>query len=66
MNPYVIMTDTTADLPESYIQEHQLEILSLSYILEGTTYDREHPLDVVEFYNRMRGGSMPTTSQVTG
>ena len=64
MNPYVIMTDTTADLPESYIQEHQLEILSLSYILEGTTYDREHPLDVVEFYNRMRGGSMPTTSQV--
>ena len=64
MNPYVIMTDTTADLPESYIQEHQLEILSLSYIMEGTTYDREHPLDVVEFYNRMRGGSMPTTSQV--
>ena len=64
MNPYVIMTDTTADLPESYIQEHGLEILSLSYILEGTTYDREHPLDVTEFYNRMRGGSMPTTSQV--
>ena len=64
MNPYVIMTDTTADLPESYIQEHQLSILSLSYTIEGKTYDRENPLDVREFYAKMRDGSMPTTSQV--
>ena len=64
MNPYVIMTDTTADLPESYIQEHQLAILSLSYTIEGKTYDRENPLDVREFYAKMRDGSMPTTSQV--
>lgn len=39
MNPYVIMTDTTADLPESYIREHGLSILSLNYILDGQTYD---------------------------
>ena len=64
MNSYVIMTDTTADLPESYIAEHGLRILSLNYIIEGTTYDREHPLDVGEFYGKMRAGSMPTTSQV--
>ena len=64
MNPYVIMTDTTADLPESYIQEHQLAILSLNYTIEGKTYDRENPLDVGEFYAKMREGSMPTTSQV--
>ena len=64
MNPYVIMTDTTADLPESYIKEHQLAILSLSYTIDGTTYDRENPLDVREFYAKMRGGSMPTTAQV--
>lgn len=64
MKPYVIMTDTTADLPEDYIQEHGLKILSLSYTIEGETYDREHPLDVGEFYAKMRAGSMPTTSQV--
>lgn len=64
MNTYVIMTDNMADLPESYIREHELEVLSLSYILDGETYDRNHPLEVGEFYNRMRGGSMPTTSQV--
>lgn len=64
MNDYVIMTDNMADLPEDYIREHELEVLSLSYILDGETYDRDHPLEVGEFYNRMRGGSMPTTSQV--
>lgn len=64
MRPYVIMTDTTADLPESYIEEHQLEILSLNYMLDGIVYDRKNPLDVEEFYARMRSGSMPTTSQI--
>ena len=64
MRPYVIMTDTTADLPESYIEEHQLEILSLNYMLEGIVYDRKNPLDVEEFYARMRSGSMPTTSRI--
>ncbi len=64
MNNYIIMTDNMADLPENYIREHELEILSLSYILDGETYDRNHPLEEAEFYNRMRNGSMPTTSQV--
>lgn len=64
MDSYVIMTDNMADLPEDYIEEHGLKVLSLSYVLDGETYNREHPLDVVEFYNRMRNGSMPTTSQV--
>ena len=35
MNTYVIMTDINADLPEDYIREHNLEILSLSYIIDG-------------------------------
>lgn len=64
MNNYIIMTDNMADLPENYIREHELEILSLSYILDGETYDRNHPLEEAEFYSRMRNGSMPTTSQV--
>lgn len=64
MNTYVIMTDNNADLPEEYIREHGLEVLSLSYMIDGETYDRNHPLEVGEFYNRMRSGSMPTTSQV--
>ncbi len=64
MKPYIITTDTTADLPKEYLEEHGIGVMSLNYIIEGTTYDWEHPLPVEEFYAKMRGGSMPTTSQV--
>lgn len=64
MKPYIIVTDNMADLPEEYIAEHGIKVMSLSYVLDGKTYDREHPQDVREFYMQMRGGSMPTTSQI--
>ena len=64
MKQFTITTDTTADLPESYVNEHNLRILSLTYTIDGVTYDWEHPLDVKEFYDKMRSGSLPTTSQV--
>ena len=64
MGKYIITTDTTADLPESYIQEKGLNIISLSYTIDGETYDRSHELPVKDFYTKMRNGSMPTTSQV--
>lgn len=64
MGDYIITTDTTSDLPESYIQEKGLGIMSLSYTLDGETYDRSHELPVKEFYKKMRNGSLPTTSQV--
>lgn len=64
MKSFLITTDTTADLPEDYLIKHNIDTLSLTYTLEGVTYDREHSLDVKEFYNKMRNGSLPTTSQV--
>lgn len=64
MKNFIITTDTTSDLPESYIAKHQLGVMSLTYTIEGSTYGREHPLDVKEFYAKMRNGSLPTTSQV--
>ena len=64
MANYIITTDNMADLPESYIQKKGLGIMSLSYTIDGETYNREHELPVKEFYAKMRNGSMPTTSQV--
>ena len=64
MDNYIITTDTTADLPEDYIKKHDLGIMSLTYTLEGTTYSKDNPLDVRLFYEKMRNGSLPTTSQV--
>ena len=64
MKNYIITTDTTADLPESYIQETGLGIMSLSYTIDGETYERGHELPVKEFSAKMRAGSLPTTAQV--
>lgn len=64
MNHFIITTDTTADLPVDYVEKHQLGILSLTYTLADQTYTWEHPLPVKDFYNFMREGSLPTTSQI--
>lgn len=64
MSNFRIVTDNTADMPESFYQEHQIEVLSLTYMLEGQTYDRHHSLSMPEFYQKMRAGAMPSTSQV--
>ena len=60
-----ITTDSTADLPVEYLQEHDVECIPLSYILDGVNYGGEKELDWKEFYSMMRNdGKMPTTSQV--
>lgn len=64
MREYVITTDNTADLPRDYYEKNQLDYLYLSYTMEGKNYGKHEEMDPKEFYNRMRAGSMPTTSQV--
>lgn len=61
---FKITTDSTADLPEEYMKEHDISCMNLSYILEGVTYGHGVELDWKEFYRMMREGKMPTTSQV--
>ncbi len=64
MRKYIITTDTTADLTQEYLEAHEIGLMSLKYIIEDETYDWENPLPEHEFYEKMRNGSMPTTSQV--
>lgn len=64
MREYVITTDSTVDLPKEYLQEHQITYLPLSYMIDGTTYKDMEGLSHKEFFDRIRNGSMPTTSQV--
>ena len=64
MNDYMITTDNNADLPENFYKNHEVGCTYLSYPLEGKEYTEGNFLPVEEFYNKMRAGSMPTTSQV--
>lgn len=62
---FKILTDSTADLPESYLQQHNIGCMPISYILDGVTYGRDRQLGWEEFYAMMRSeGKMPTTSQI--
>lgn len=65
MEQFKIVTDSTADLPESYLKEHGVECMNISYIVDGTAYGRDRALDWKEFYRMMREGKMPSTSQIT-
>ena len=64
MSQFKLVTDTSADLPRSYLEQNHITVMSLAYIIDGNTYEWEHPMDEHVFYERMRKGSMPTTSQV--
>ena len=61
---FMLVTDNTADLPLEYLQEHNVGLMSLSYILDGVVYGKDKELDCKEFYGLMRSGKMPTTSQI--
>lgn len=64
MSDFVILTDSTTDLPLSYYEEHDVRYICLSCIMDGVTYDKENVIDINDFYNSLRNGSLPTTSQV--
>ena len=59
---YIISTDSTADLPASYVKEHDIAIQFLSYAFGDTVYSLNNQLDPHDFYDRMRSGEMPTTN----
>lgn len=63
MREYVITTDSTVDLPKEYLREYQVQAVSLSYEIEGETYEDLNGLEPAVFYEKMRNGAMPTTSQ---
>jgi DegV family protein with EDD domain len=64
MKKYIITTDTTCDLPEDYLRQHNIGLLPLYYNLNGTVYGEDNVLEPKAFYNIMRGGAMPTTMAV--
>lgn len=62
---FEIVTDSTANLPEDIIEQYNLSILSLSFIVEGTEYKgyvKGETVDLNQFYQMMREKKEITTS----
>lgn len=64
MSEFIITADSTVDLSKELLNEKKVPIVSLSYIIDGATYKDGEGLTSKEFYDKIRAGAMPTTSQV--
>ncbi len=61
MRDYIISTDSTADLPDDYVKQHNITVHPLYYILDDFQYGGERMIPKHEFYQRMRDGAIATT-----
>ena len=62
MKKYVISTDSTCDLPESFIAENNVEVIPVLYSINDVVYGTpDSNMDIKDFYEAMRNGTMPTT-----
>lgn len=62
MKNYVITTDSTCDLPESFVSENNVEVIPVLYSVNDIVYGTpDSNMDIKEFYDSMRNGIMPTT-----
>lgn len=65
-NGYVIATDSTTDMGLEYFNENNVAYIGMHYTMNDTEYVQysESDLPVKEFYDMVRAGSLPKTSQI--
>ncbi len=64
MNNYVFMTDSDSDLPFRYVDEYDLTMVYMPYMVDGKEYfdDLGRNGKQKEYFDAMRGGVAPVTS----
>lgn len=61
---FKLMTDNTADLPVEFYKENDIEVLTLPVQVDDMVYDDYKTMDCKQFFQNMREGTLPTTSQL--
>lgn len=67
MSNYVLITESSTDLSKEMIKSLGIIVEPLTYIIDGKEYDDKPVVTgktAHEFYDEVRGGKMPTTSQI--
>ena len=64
---FQILTDSGCDMPKEYLKKHGVECVPLGFTMDNVNYEGEcgEKITPKAFYEKLRGGSMPTTYQVT-
>lgn len=67
MSDFVMLTDSSADLSAQMVQQADVEVIPLSFNIQGRTY-RNYPdnreMDPALFYDMLRAGELATTAAV--
>lgn len=61
MSNYVLISDNTCDLEDSFYEKHNIDTLMLPYSIDDVVYTKETAVSFKEFYDSIRNGKMPTT-----
>ncbi len=65
MSDYIICTDTGSDLTDALYREYDIIPLKMEYEVDGKTFEDDYSDEALKkFYQNMREGAMPKTSQV--
>lgn len=64
---FTLSTDTACDIYRNELRERGIEYIPIHYTTDGVEKFDEFTSDeqIKEFYDKIRGGEMPTTSQIT-
>ena len=64
--PFVVMTDTSGNLPPQYLMDYSLKIIPFSYFIDGKEYNsvKDPDFDAEDYYARIKKGMKVTTSQI--
>ncbi len=67
MSDFVIITDSSCDLPAHIVEELGIHVVPLSFLMEDKSYYNypdNRDMSPEEFYEKLQAGSMPTTNAV--
>lgn len=67
MREYVLITDSTCDLPKELADELGLVVVSLNFIINGKSYAGSldyKEMSIQDYYRRLRGGESSSTAQI--
>lgn len=64
---YTLSTDTSCDVPRDELRAKGISYVPLTFTIDGQIFEDEFSSDAQfsQFYQKIRDGAMPTTSQIT-
>lgn len=67
MGNFTLTCCSTADMPRSFFEEHEIPFACFSFLMDGKEYpdDLGRSMDFASFYQKIADGAQPTTSQVS-